>query len=72
MKTLLVFMTVMALSGCTVQKEFVIAVDGYSKVILPEYKKYVQTDTALSANTKRIRNQSADKFQQLIDEAMKK
>ena len=65
---LLVVVTALA-GGCGVNKEFVKAVDGYAKVILPEYKNYVASDPALSEDTKRIRVQTADKFQELVNEA---
>jgi len=56
--------------GCFAsQKLFVGAVDGYTKVILPEYKVYVTQDTTLDKDTKRIRIQTVDKFQELVDEA---
>ena len=58
--------------GCTVNQQFVTAVDGYTTVILPEYKKYIDDDPNLSEDTKRIRKQSADKFQELVDEAKEK
>jgi len=61
----------MACMGCSVNKQFVGAVDGYSQVILPEYKSYIQKDSTLSQDTKRIRTQSADKFQALVDHAKK-
>jgi hypothetical protein len=60
---------VFVVGGCSVNKEFVKGVDGYTKVILPEYKDYVASDPALSENTKRIRVQTADKFQELVNEA---
>jgi hypothetical protein len=55
--------------GCSVNKEFVKAVDGYTKVILPEYKGYIANDTSLNEDTKRIRLQTAEKFQELVNEA---
>ncbi|MDD3581272.1 MAG: hypothetical protein PHW74_09655 [Desulfobacca sp.] len=57
------------LGGCSVNQDFVRGVDGYTKVILPEYKNYIEKDPNLSPDTKRIRLQSAAKFQQLVDDA---
>ena len=68
MVILLVFASVLV-AGCSVNHEFVKAVDGYTKVILPEYKDYITSDPDLSEDTKRIRIQTADKFQELVDEA---
>lgn len=39
----------------------------YSKIILTEYKDYVRADPMLSEDTRRIRVQTADKFQGLLD-----
>lgn len=58
------------LGGCTVDGEFAVAVDGFAAVILPEYRAYVTDDPALSADTKRIRLQTADRFEALIDAAI--
>jgi len=52
-----------------IDKTFVQGVDSYTRVIIPEYKQYVDWDLRLSPDTKRIRKQSADKLQELIDEA---
>lgn len=59
-------------SGCSVNQDFVRAVDGYTKVILPEYQDYIKNDPKLSTDTKRIRIQSAEKFQELVDNAKEK
>lgn len=67
---LLVFASTLV-GGCSVNQEFVKAVDGYTKVILPEYKDYITNDPELSKNTKRIRMQTADKFQELVVEEKK-
>lgn len=48
---------------------FVQGIESYTDVIIPEYKRYVEQDLRLSPDTKRIRKQSADKLQELIDEA---
>jgi len=55
--------------GCGINSEFVKGVDGYSSIILPEYKDYVENDNTLSEDSKRIRKQTADSFQKLIDES---
>jgi hypothetical protein len=68
MVIILVFASVLVV-GCSVNQEFVKAVDGYTKVILPEYKDYITNDPDLSEDTMRIRIQTADKFQELVDEA---
>ncbi|MFP3867729.1 MAG: hypothetical protein ACLFUU_06170 [Desulfobacteraceae bacterium] len=57
------------LGGCSVNQDFVRAVDGYTNVILPEYQHYIAKDPQLSPDTKRIRIQAANKFQQLVDDA---
>jgi len=72
MKKCLVVLSLWALvllGGCSVNQDFVRGVDGYTKVILPEYKDYIGKDPKLSPDTKRIRIQTADKFQQLVDDA---
>lgn len=59
------------LAGCSLNKAFVKSVNDYSEAILPEYKQYIKRDPVLDDDTKRIRLQSAEKFQELIDDAMK-
>jgi hypothetical protein len=56
------------MSGCSFNKQFVKSVDDYTKLILPEYKGYIQKDTSLDTNSKRIRTQTADQFQLLIND----
>lgn len=68
-KCIFMILLVFVVGGCSVNKEFVKGVDGYTKVILPEYKDYISNDTNLNEDTKRIRLQSADKFQELVNEA---
>ena len=58
-------------SGCTVNEVFVKAVDGYAASILPEYEDYLQRDSRLDPDSKRIRLQTSRKFRELIDEARK-
>jgi|GEM_PF-2784484 len=60
------------LAGCSVNQDFVRGVDGYTRVILPDYKTYVKNDAALAEDTKRIRLQAADKLQELVDSAKEK
>lgn len=72
MRRLLVSVAVLGLvAGCSLNRQFVRSVDEYTKVILPEYRTYVQKDTTLDEDTKRIRSQTADRFQLLIDDAKK-
>ena len=71
MKRVLAVATVILFSGCSLNMQFVKSVDEYSKVILPEYRAYVQSDSALDSDTQRIRSQTADRFQMLIDDALK-
>lgn len=68
---LIVVSCVFLFSGCALNKEFVKAVDGYANTFIPEYKTYIQNDTSLSEDTKRIRTQSADKFLETVTNAMK-
>ena len=68
-KCIFMILLVFLVGGCSVNKEFVKAVDGYTKVILPEYKDYISSDTGLNEDTKRIRLQTAEKFQELVNEA---
>jgi len=66
---ILVVLASILVAGCSVNQEFVKAVDGYTKVILPEYKDYIANDPNLGERTKQIRMQTADKLQELVDEA---
>jgi len=68
-KCIFMILLVFLIGGCSVNKEFVKGVDGYTKVILPEYKDYISNDTTLNEDTKRIRLQTAEKFQELVNEA---
>lgn len=63
--------TAALLTGCTLNQAFVKSVSDYTDTILPEYREYVESDTTLSDDTRRIRKQTADKFQALVDDAMK-
>ena len=57
-----ILMLISLLAGCSVDQEFVKAVDGYTGAILPEYREYVEKDSNLDAETRRIRLQTADRF----------
>lgn len=58
-------------AGCSLNKQFVTAVDKYANTYVPEYKKYIESDSSLDAESKRIRLQSADKFLETISNAVK-
>lgn len=67
--TLIIFLCIV-INGCSnLNKQFVGSVDGYTQVILPEYEEYVENDPNLIEDTKRIRIQTANEFQALVDEA---
>jgi len=71
MRAILAVVACAMLAGCSLNVQFVKSVDEYTKAILPEYRTYVQKDTTLDEDTKRIRSQTADRFQMLIDDAKK-
>ena len=60
---------VMFLAGCMPSQAFVVAVDGHLAVIMPEYRAYVSGDEELDATSKRIRLESADALDTLVDTA---
>ena len=60
-----------ALSGCTVHKSFVVAVDASWSVIGPEYIEYVDADPALDARSREIRIRTATLLTETIEEAKK-
>jgi hypothetical protein len=70
MKQALSIAVIVLVCGCSPQKAFVKAVNDYTGVILPEYTHYLQNDSTLSDDTKRIRTQTAEKFQQLITDEL--
>lgn len=71
MKHIIACACLLALTTGCLNKQFVKAVDGYTQVILPEYKAYVDGDKTITDETKRIRKQTAEKLQDLVDEASK-
>lgn len=58
------------LFGCGVNKHFVNGVDGYAKVILPEYENYIIMDSRLADESKYIRLETVESFRKLIEEAI--
>lgn len=56
-------------SGCTLNQEFVRAVDNHFEVIAPEYVKFVKEDGTLTADDKVIRLASVAALRGLIDAA---
>lgn len=64
---ILLFLT---LQGCSLNKQFVQAIDQYATTCIPEYKEYVMGDSTLSDDSKRIRLQSADKFLETVSRAL--
>ena len=78
MKNKLLILMVLAMVGflntgccCGPHAVFVKAVDQDARLILPQYKAYVGGDPTLNDDSKRIRIQTADELQKLIDEAKK-
>lgn len=72
MRVLLVAVAMLMTVGCaSVNKQFADGVDGYTQTILPEYKTYIAKDSSLDESTKKVRTQSADRLQALVDEAKK-
>ena len=61
---------VVMLGGCMPSRAFVTAVDGHLGVILPEYRAYVSGDESLEPDSKRIRLESADSLDALVDTAL--
>jgi len=70
MKKTLIVVAVLFFSSC-IDVHFVKSVQKYTDTILPEYREYIKNDPDLDDNTKRIRQQTADKFQELLEEATK-
>lgn len=69
-KALVAITCVVLFTGCSLNKAFVKSVNDYTVTILPEYKEYIENDPNLDKDTKRIRKQTADKFQALVNDAM--
>ncbi len=61
---------VVLMQGCSCP-DFARGVNAYTTEILPAYKFYVEHDEALDADSKRIRLRSADRFQELVNQAQK-
>ena len=76
----LVCLTILALtltvgSGCSllfgsVNQEFAEASKGFADQVLPEYENYLDADTSLSEDDRRIRRNSAKGWRELIDDAL--
>lgn len=69
MKKLIVILCLFAC--CSLDKQFAKSVNDLTQTILPEYKEYIENDSTLNKDSKRIRKQSADKLEEILDEAMK-
>jgi len=63
---------VSAIAGCSVNKQFVSAVDSAWSVIGPEYEGYVKADPALTESSKQTRLRTAKILTETIEEAKKK
>lgn len=59
------------LSGCSLNRSFVRSVKVYTDVILPEYKVYINNDSTLREDSKKIRIRTAEKFEGLINDALR-
>jgi hypothetical protein len=66
---LLLVATLLLLSGCTVNQQFVAAVESAWDVIEPEYTKYVEDDPDLSTASKNLRKRTAFLLRAAILEA---
>ncbi len=70
MSKLLIILFVLSIFSCSsINKQFINSVDSYTETILPEYKEYGKNDPALDKDSKRIRIQTANTFQALVDSA---
>lgn len=70
MLKLLLIIVVLSICSCgSINQQFINSVDSYTKTILPEYKEYVKNDPSLDTTTQRIRIQTANTFQALVDSA---
>ena len=61
----------LAVSGCSINKQFVETCQDSWDTIGPEYVKYVNADTSISEETKKIRIRSATNFTNMLNEAAK-
>jgi len=69
---LALFCFVSAASSCSVNKQFVSAVDSAWSVIGPEYETYVKADPNLAESSKATRLRTAKILTETIEEAKKK
>jgi len=69
MKRIIVVVSILSLVSCSSNRSFIKAVDSYTRVILPEYRNYVKNDQNLDSDSKRIRIQTAEQFQKLVNQA---
>jgi hypothetical protein len=67
-----VFAGIIAVSGCSINQDFVETCDSTWQVIGPEYAEYVQKDKTLDERTKKIRLRTAEIFTKLIEKAKEK
>lgn len=66
---LLAAVVLLPAATCMPDQQFVKGVDGYAKVILPEYERYLDADPNLTDDDKAIRKDSANGLRALIEEA---
>lgn len=71
MKTIFLTGLFLIFFGCSLNKNFVKSVKVYTDVILPEYKVYINNDTTLREDSKKIRIRTAEKFEGLINDALR-
>lgn len=69
MKRFIYGLIVAALCGCTVNQQFVSAVDRSWKLIGPEYTAYVLADENLQPESKATRIRTAKTLSELLEEA---
>lgn len=70
-RLLIVAACLLLAAGCSLNSQFVSAVDGAWDAIGPEYTAYVQADPALDADTKTTRLRTAQLLTELLEEAQK-
>ena len=69
MKSLTILLVLFLLFANCVNKVFLQGVDSCTSVIIPEYRVYVEDDASLDSTTKRIRVQTINKLEELIETA---